>query len=193
MLHFFKIRINPVSQILGNKGKIKVKYTDQSSRPEDRCKMQQVQSRLYMWKLQLITYNKIKICTVLKRLNLSINTPWEGNYQSKDEKFNLTGNQCTIQNLLHQIVVCSDHFEKECFYHSWLFIIHGCFYHSELYRTVKTKFLKGVAPPTVFTSNNMKNKTQNQRSVFGRKYSKGEFGELIFFAVYVCLSAYNWK
>lgn len=39
----------------------------------------------------------------------------------------------------------------------------------------------------------MKNKTQNQRSVFGRKYSKGEFGELIFFAVYVCLSAYNWK
>ena len=74
-----------------------------------------------------------------------------------------------------------------------VFIIHGCFYHSELYRTVKTKFLKGVAPPTVFTSNNMKNKTQNQRSVFGRKYSKGEFGELIFFAVYVCLSAYNWK
>ena len=52
---------------------------------------------------------------------------------------------------------------------------------------MKTKFLKGVAPPTVFTSNNMKNKTQNQRSVFGRKYSKGEFGELIFFAVYVCL------
>lgn len=45
---------------------------------------------------------------------------------------------------------------------------------------MKTKFLKGVAPPTVFTSNNMKNKTQNQRSVFGRKYSKGEFGELIF-------------
>lgn len=39
----------------------------------------------------------------------------------------------------------------------------------------------------------MKNKTQNQRSVFGRKYSKGEFGELIFFAVYDCLSAYNWK
>lgn len=58
---------------------------------------------------------------------------------------------------------------------------------------MKTKFLKGVAPPTVFTSNNMKNKTQNQRSVFGRKYSKGEFGELIFLAVYVCLSAYNWK
>lgn len=58
---------------------------------------------------------------------------------------------------------------------------------------MKTKFLKGVAPPTVLSSNNMKNKTQNQRSVFGRKYSKGEFGELIFFAVYVCLSAYNWK
>ena len=60
MLHFSKIQIKLVNQILRNKEKIKVRYTGWNWRPQNRTQCCGFRSRLIMPKLQVITYNKFK-------------------------------------------------------------------------------------------------------------------------------------